>query len=93
MTTDIENAASTVLELTNKAGAAAVDIQQTTQAARSARQTAAMAARHPGRLAALGCGLLFAAGILALRRERADAARLPADPAGRRPGARAAAVH
>jgi len=52
MNSDINDAAANVLELTNKLGAAAADMHHATQAARMARETAAVAARHPGRLAA-----------------------------------------
>ncbi len=72
MTTDLADAAGTVIDLTNKAGATAVDVQQPARAARTVRQTATAAARHPGRLAAVGLGLLAAAGVLALRRERLE---------------------
>jgi hypothetical protein len=67
MSTDINDAAGTVIDLTNKLGATAADIQHTTQAARTARELATSAARHPGRLAVLGGGLLVAASVLAAR--------------------------
>jgi hypothetical protein len=77
MTTDIDNAAGSVIDLTNKAGAAAVDVQHAAQAIRTARQTATIAARHPERLAAVGCGLLIVAGVLALRRDSRSTAPPP----------------
>jgi hypothetical protein len=70
MTSDINDAAGTVIDLTNQLGAAAADVQRTTQAARTARQMAGIAARHPAQLAMLGCGLLIASGVLAVRRAR-----------------------
>jgi len=70
MGSDINDAAANVIELTNKVGATAVDMQHASQAARTARHTAAAAARNPGRLAAVGAGLLVTAAVLVLRRER-----------------------
>jgi hypothetical protein len=54
MSTDIDEAANTVIGLTNTVGAAAVDLQNTRQAVRTLRRAAIAAAEHPGRLAAVG---------------------------------------
>ena len=70
MNSDISDAASNVIELTNRVGSTVVDVQNATHAARMARDTAAVAARHPGRLAVVAAGMLATAGVLALRRER-----------------------
>ena len=75
MTSDISDAATNVVALTNMVGATAAEVQQATQTARTARQAARLAARYPGRMAAVACGMLVTAGVLALRRER------PAPPA------------
>ena len=67
MSTDIDDAADTVIGLTNTVGATAVDIQHATQAVRALRRAVLRAADHPARLAAVGCGLIVAAGVLAAR--------------------------
>jgi N-acetylmuramic acid 6-phosphate (MurNAc-6-P) etherase len=66
MTTDLDTAATNVIDLTNNAGAAAVDVQHTARAIRSANQIMTAALRHPGRLAAVGGGMLAVAGVLAI---------------------------
>ena len=68
MTTDINDAASKVIDLTQKLGTTAADVQHATEATRTVRETATLAARHPGQLAALGCALLVAAAVLSRRR-------------------------
>jgi hypothetical protein len=75
MSSDVDAAAGTVIELTNTIGATAAGLQNTTQTARAVRRAAAGAARHPGRLAALGLTLLATSGVLALRRPRPVAPR------------------
>ena len=69
MNSDINGAAANVIELTDNVAATAVDLQNATQAVRTARLTAASAARHPGRLAAVAAGMLLAAAVLGVRRE------------------------
>ncbi len=76
MSSDVDYAAGTVIELTNTIGATAAGLQNTTQTVRMFRRIAAGAARHPERLAALGLALLATSGVLALRRPQ------PADPGG-----------
>jgi hypothetical protein len=71
MSTDINDAAGTVIGLTNKLGATAADVQHTTQAARTVRELATTAARHPGGLALRLCSLLVAAGVLGAGRRLA----------------------
>jgi hypothetical protein len=68
MSSDIDDAAGTVIELTNTIGATAAGLQNTTQAARALRRVAMGAAHHPERLAAVGLALVATAGALALRR-------------------------
>jgi hypothetical protein len=68
MSTEIDDAAGTIIELTNTLGASAAGVQNTAQAARTVRTLAGGAARHPGRLALAGLGLIVASGILAARR-------------------------
>jgi hypothetical protein len=68
MTSDVNDAAGNVIELTNTIGATAAGLQNTTQTVRTLRQAAAGAARHPERVAALGLALLATSGVLALRR-------------------------
>ena len=68
MTSELDNAAGTVIELTNTLGATAAGVQNTTHAARTIRRLAQGAARHPERLAATGVALLALAGVLSLRR-------------------------
>lgn len=75
MSSDVDDAAGTVIELTNTLGATAAGVQNTTQTVRTLRRAATGAARHPERLAALGLALLATSGVLALRR------RQPAGPA------------
>ena len=67
MTSDLENAAGSVIELTNTLGATAAGVQNTTQFARTVRRLATGAARHPERLAAAGAAMIATAGVLALR--------------------------
>ncbi len=71
MNSEIDDAAATIIELTNTVGASAVGIQNSAQAARTVRRVAAGAARHPERLAAVGLGLLVTASVLALGRNPA----------------------
>jgi hypothetical protein len=75
MSSDIDNAAGTVIELTNTIGATAAGLQNTTQAARALRRVATGAAHHPERLAAIGLALVAVAGALALRRPEASQVR------------------
>jgi hypothetical protein len=68
MSSDVDDAAGTVIELTNTIGATAAGLQNTTQTVRTLRRAATGGARHPERLAALRLALLATAGVLALRR-------------------------
>jgi hypothetical protein len=67
MSSDVDDAAGTVIELTSTIGATAAGLQNTTQTVRTLRRLATGAARHPDRLAALGLALLATSGLLALR--------------------------
>jgi hypothetical protein len=76
MTPDIDDAAGTVIDLTNTIGATAAGLQNTTQTVRALRRFAIGAARHPDRVAAAGVALLVTAGVLALRRPEPPAPTL-----------------
>lgn len=67
MSSEIDDAAATVIELTNTLGATAAGVQNTARAARTLRDAGRAAARHPERLAAVGLALIVAAGVLSLR--------------------------
>ena len=67
MNSELDQAAGTVIELTNTLGATAAGVQNTTQAVRVLRRLAAGAARHPERVAVAGLTLLGAAAVLAVR--------------------------
>jgi hypothetical protein len=72
MNSDVDDAAGTVIELTNTIGATAIGLRNSTQTVRALRTAATGAARHPERLALLGLALLATAAVLALRGPQPD---------------------